>query len=72
MIEAGGNRRFIPQERQKRLAEILGDEFVRCRRGTVGVFWNSETQALEVETGMRVTRQLPIERVMTTTVQQVR
>ena len=39
VIEAGGNRRNIPQERQKRLAEILGDGFVPCRRGQVGVFW---------------------------------
>jgi hypothetical protein len=36
MVEAGGNGRNIPQERPKRLAEILGDEFVRCRRGTIG------------------------------------
>jgi hypothetical protein len=72
VIEARGNRRFIPPERQKRLAEILGDEFVRCRRGTVGVFWNPETQGLELGTGMRVTRRVPIDHVMTTTVQQVR
>ncbi len=72
VIEAGGNRRFVPQERQKRLAEILGDEFVRCRRGSVGVFWNPETQALELETGVRVTRRVPIRHVMTTSVQQVR
>jgi hypothetical protein len=72
VIEAGGNRRNIPQERQKRLAEILGDEFVRCRRGQVGVFWNPETQALEFETGTPVPRRVTVDHVMTTTVQQIR
>ena len=72
VIEAGGNRRNIPQERQKRLAEILGDEFVRCRRGQVGVFWNPETQVLEFETGRPVPRRVTVEHVMTTTVQQIR
>jgi hypothetical protein len=72
VIEAGGNRRFIPPERQHRLAEILGDEFVRCRRGTVGIFWNPETQTLDYETGMQVTRRLKIEHLMTTSVQQIR
>ena len=64
VIEAGGNRRNIPQERQKRLAEILGDEFVRCRRGQVGVFWNPETQVLEFETGRPVPRRVTVEHVM--------
>lgn len=72
VIEAGGNRRFVLPERQKRLAEILGDEFVRCKRGTVGVFWNRETQALERDAGGRVERRLTVEHVMTTTVQQIR
>src|SRR5258708_950955 len=71
VIEAGGNRRNVPQERQKRLAEILGDEFVRCRRGQVGVFWNPETQVLEFETGRPVPRRVTVAHVMTTTVQQI-
>jgi|ERR1035438_514416 hypothetical protein len=72
VIEAGGNRRRILPDRQKRLAEILGDEFVWCRRGEVGVFWNPGTQALEFENGVRVPRRIRVDHLMTTTVQQVR
>lgn len=59
----------IAAGREVRLAEMLGDEFIRCRRGDVGMFWNPETQSLELDTG------IPIERapahIMTTTVQRL-
>jgi hypothetical protein len=72
VIQAQGNRRAIPVGRDMRLAEILGDDFVRCRRGDVGVFWNSETQTLELESGVPVARALVPAHVMTTTVQRLR
>jgi hypothetical protein len=71
VVEAGGNRRYIPREREKRLGEILGDDFVWCRRGDVGVFWNPLTQSLELETGVPVVRRITVNHLMTTTVQRL-
>lgn len=71
VIKAGGNRRHIPPARNKRLGEILGDDFVWCRIGDVGVFWNPETQTLEFENGTRVPRRIVIKHLMTTIVQQL-
>jgi hypothetical protein len=72
VIQAQGNRRAIPSQENVRLAEILGDEFVRCRRGDIGTFWNSETRMLEHEVGVRVTPPPVPQHVITTAVQRMR
>jgi len=70
VVRAGGNRRNIPTGRELGLGEILGDEFVRCRRGDVGVFWNPQTQALETDDGVTV-RPVLVNHLMTTSVQRL-
>jgi hypothetical protein len=71
VVRAVGNRRNIATGSDRSLAEILGDEFVRCRRGDVGLFWNPLTQAYERDDGF-VVRALAVNHAMTTTVQRLR
>jgi hypothetical protein len=72
VIQAQGNRRAVQERSVVRLAEILGDEFVRCRRGDVGMFWNPQSRSLELDSGERLARGLIPGHIMTTTVQRVR
>jgi hypothetical protein len=71
VIEAHGNRRAIRVGGDLRLAEILGDEFVRCRRGDIGVFWNAKTQTLERESGVLFAHRFVPGHIMTTTVRRL-
>ncbi|MCI0626015.1 MAG: hypothetical protein L0387_30965 [Acidobacteria bacterium] len=71
VIEAKGNRRSLGAGRDLRLAEILGDEFVRCRRGDVGVFWNPETQTLELDSVALMARRVVPRHIVMTTVRRL-
>ena len=71
VIEVGGNRRAIKAGSDVRLAEILGVEFVYCRRGDVGVYWNPKTRSLQSDLGDLQSRWLVPRHVMSTVVQRV-
>ena len=48
MVEANGSRKRIYPQEDKPLAEVLGDEFVGCKRGDNGLYWEPETERLIV------------------------
>lgn len=48
VVAANGNRRRIKARHNKPLAEVLGDEFVRCTRGDRGLRWEPEEERLIV------------------------
>jgi hypothetical protein len=48
VIIAEGNRERVSREDDKSLAEVLGDEFVGCRRGDRGMYWDQEDERLVV------------------------
>ena len=66
VIIADGNRERIRPEDDKSLAEVLGDEFVGCRRGDRGMYWEPETERLVVhgeETSDLLPEQLILNRI---------
>jgi hypothetical protein len=70
VAETGGNRRAVHLGSETRLAVILGDDFVRCRRGDIGMSWDPRTERLETDSsGLQP---LGVEHVMGTTVQRLR
>jgi hypothetical protein len=46
VIHAGGNRREVPSISDKRLSEVLGNEFVGCIRGDLGLYWDPTSEQL--------------------------
>jgi len=58
VIAAEGNRKRIRPEDDKSLAEVLGAEFVGCRRGDSGLYWEPERERLIVD-GERVSDLVP-------------
>ena len=70
VIEAGGNRRYVRAAADLRLAQVLGDEFVRCRRGEIGPFWDHDSERLFLD-GILVSPPDGQE-IMQTVVQQIR
>ena len=46
VITAGGDRRLVPRDRDKRLSEVLGDEFAGCTRGDRGLHWDELREQL--------------------------
>ena len=70
VLKAEGNRRAVYLGGESRLAHILGDDFVRCRQGDIGMGWNPETETLEIDG-----REIPpptLEHIIGTTVQRLR
>ncbi len=45
---AGGNRNYIESQEMRSLASVLGDDFLDCRVGLMGVHYNHETKKLTV------------------------
>lgn len=70
VIEARGSRRALRPGSEIRLAEVLGDDFVRCRRGEIGVYWNPETHTLARDTGVLMPGLIP-SHIITTTVRAI-
>jgi hypothetical protein len=68
VIKVNGNRRELPQSSISSLAELLGDEFVRCRRGDVGLFWSPERRTLYRYGDAIYSRDLAVKHVMSTRV----
>jgi len=48
VVAANGNRRKIRHGNNKALAQVLGDEFVGCTRGDLGLYWEPERERLIV------------------------
>jgi hypothetical protein len=71
VIRAEGNRKNLPPESATSLAKVLGDEFVYCRRGDVGLVWSSDPHILYRDGEMLYSRDLTIKHVMTTRVREV-
>ena len=46
VITAEGDRRLVPKNKDKRLSEILGDEFAGCTRGDRGLHWDESNEQL--------------------------
>jgi hypothetical protein len=49
VVEAEGRRRNLPEESGRRLAGVLGNEFVRCRIGIVGLRYDSQRELITLE-----------------------
>ena len=49
VVAADGNRRRVRRMANKSLAEVLGDEFVWCKRGDMGLYWEPERERLMVD-----------------------
>jgi hypothetical protein len=62
VIEHRGRRRALRSAEQS-LGQILGNEFLECRAGVEGLYYNPETEEFETEIPAR-----PPEHVITTTV----
>lgn len=46
VVSAEGNRRRVPQNADKKLSVVLGDEFVGCIRGDRGLYWDPVREVL--------------------------
>jgi len=71
VIRAEGNRSNLPPKSPTSLAQTLGDEFVYCRRGDVGLLWSRDTHILFRKGEVLYSRDLMINHVMTTRVGEV-
>lgn len=69
ILTAEGDRKRLDPENDKSLAAVLGDEFVQCRCGDRGLYWDQETERLIVG-GERESDLIPNE-LINTTIQQV-
>jgi hypothetical protein len=62
LIEHRGRRRAL-RSAERSLGQVLGNEFLECRAGVEGLYYNPETEEFETETPAP-----PPEHVITTTV----
>ena len=44
VVQAEGNRRKLSRRQVKRLAEVLGEDFLRCRIGVIGLYYDPEIE----------------------------
>lgn len=48
VVEAGGRRAEVPAQRHYRLAEVLGDQFLECTRGVIGLHYDPDAEVVRV------------------------
>lgn len=69
VIRAGGDRHKVRHGANLPLSKVLGVDFVECRRGEVGLYWDAEAEALITSRGEFVVRSPIPEHLIATSIQ---